>query len=283
MSQAMRKSHRVEFPGRRGHLAGILEIPNREIPNCEMPDKEPRGWILFSHCFTCNKDLKAIVRIARGLADCGWGVLRYDFSGLGASQGTFSETNFTTNCEDLQSAAEFLSKEYQAPRFLLGHSFGGAASFAMAEKITSVAGVIALAAPSDTYHLADLLVRMDPDIASLGQGTVSIGGQKLQIRRQMVEDFRSHDLGATVASLRKPLLVFHSPEDETVGFYHAIRNAGYDRDPKTNTHEGYQGDSGRTLVALPGSNHLLTNNEKDIPMIVSIAHAWCTRLNGGNS
>jgi putative redox protein len=84
MSQAMRKSHRVEFPGRRGHLAGVLEIPNSEIP-----DKEPRGWILFSHCFTCNKDLKAIVRIARGLADCGWGVLRYDFSGLGASQGTF--------------------------------------------------------------------------------------------------------------------------------------------------------------------------------------------------
>lgn len=261
----MRKSHRVEFPGPRGKLAGILEIPQGPI----------HGWMLFSHCFTCNKDLKAIVRIARGLADCGWGVLRYDFSGLGGSDGIFAESNFTTNCEDLSSAASFLVSQHHSPKFLIGHSFGGAASLAMAAQIPSVAGAIALAAPSDTHHLADLLVKMDPAIESTGVGSVVIGGQKLQIQKQMVEDFRKQDLRMTVKNLSKPLLVFHSPEDETVAFYHAIRNAGYDQDfspgatPSALT---------RSLVALPGSNHLLTNSERDIPMIVQIANAWCTRF-----
>ena len=261
----MRKSHRVEFSGGRGKLAGILEIPQDEI----------HGWMLFSHCFTCNKDLKAIVRIARGLADCGWGVLRYDFSGLGGSDGIFAESNFSTNCEDLASAASFLSSEYHSPRFLIGHSFGGAASMAMADQIPSVAGVIALAAPSDTYHLADLLMKMDPAIASSGLGSVVIGGQKLDIQKQMVEDFRKHDLRKIVENLRKALLVFHSPEDETVAFYHAIRNSGYDHASGA----GYVPSTiPRSLVALPGSNHLLTNSERDIPMIVAIASAWCTRL-----
>jgi putative redox protein len=261
----MRKSQRVEFPGRRGKLAGILETPQGEI----------HGWMLFSHCFTCNKDLKAIVRIARGLADCGWGVLRYDFSGLGGSDGNFAESNFTTNCEDLASASSFLAAQYHSPRFLIGHSFGGAASLAMADQIPSVTGVIALAAPSDTHHLADLLVRMNPAIASIGLGSVVIGGQKIQIQKQMVEDFRNHELRKTVGNLRKSVLIFHSPEDETVAFYHAIRNAGYDQASVTGAGQSI---NPRTLVALPGSNHLLTNSDRDIPMIVSIANAWCTRL-----
>lgn len=261
----MSKSHRVEIPGQRGKIAGILEIPTAEI----------RGWMLFSHCFTCSKDLKAIVRISRGLADCGWGVLRYDFSGLGGSDGEFSQTNFSTNCEDLLAASNFLSAKYHAPRFLIGHSFGGASSLAMAQRLPSVLGVIAIAAPSDTYHLADLLERMDPAIANQGAGTVNIGGQSLQIHKQMVEDFRKHDLRKSVQELQKALLVFHSPEDETVGFYHAIRNARYDQ-PTEATQAG--NTIPRTLVALPGSNHLLTNSQRDIPMIVAIADAWCTRL-----
>jgi len=261
----MRKSHRVEIPGVRGKLAGILETPSEPI----------RGWILFSHCFTCNKDLKAIVRISRGLSDRGWGVLRYDFSGLGGSDGVFSETNFSTNCEDLLSAADYLSGYDRAPAFLMGHSFGGAASLAMADKLPSVFGVIAIAAPSDTHHLAELLLRMDPAIATNGIGSVCIGGQKLEIKKQMIEDFRNHDLRTIVQNLSKSVLVFHSPDDETVGFYHAMRNAGYEpahgKQPIKDSKPG-------TLVALPSSNHLLTNNEHDIPMIVSIADAWCTRL-----
>ena len=261
----MRKSHRVEIPGPRGKLAGILETPSDQI----------RGWILFSHCFTCNKDLKAIVRISRGLSDRGWGVLRYDFSGLGGSEGVFSETNFSTNCEDLLSAAKYLDGQGYAPTFLMGHSFGGAASLAMANKLPSVLGVIAIAAPSDTHHLAELLLSMDPEIATNGIGSVRIGGQKLEIKKQMIDDFQSHDLRVIVENLDKSMLVFHSPNDETVDFYHAIRIAGYAPD---HTSQETKILTPRTLVALPGSNHLLTNNEHDIPMIVSIADAWCIRL-----
>lgn len=266
----MRRSQRVQFPGPRGLLSGILEIPTLET------SEEIRGWFLFSHCFTCNKDLKAIVRIARGLADQRWGVLRYDFSGLGNSEGVFAETNFTTNCQDLQAAANFLANTYHGPRFLIGHSFGGAASLAMASEIPSCIGVVTLAAPSDTHHLADLLVRMDPSIRSSGTGQVTIGGQTLRIDEQMIDDFLSHDLPSTVQSLNKPLLVFHSPEDETVAFRHALELTA--THSTENAHLEPHALS-RSLISLPGSNHLLTNSERDIPMIVDIIHAWASRWN----
>lgn len=281
----MRKSQRIQFSGHRGiPLSGILEIPAQT----------PRGWILFSHCFTCTKDLKAIVRIARGLAERGWGVLRYDFAGLGSSEGDFSETNFTTNCEDLQKAAEYLSAEFHAPRFLIGHSFGGAASFAMADRLPSVTGVIGIAAPSDTWHLAKLLTSMAPGIEAEGRGTVTIGGQTYTITQQMVDDFRRHRLADTVRGLRKALLIFHSPEDETVHFGHALINAGFrsaashgsPESPALHAAPGVaetaalpepSGLYPRTLVSLPCSNHLLTSSERDIPMIVGIIDAWCER------
>lgn len=240
---------------------------------------EPRGWLVFSHCFTCNKDLKAIVRIARGLAERGWGVLRYDFAGLGNSEGIFAETNFTTNCEDLRCAAEYLATSHHAPRFLIGHSFGGAASLFVADDLPSVSGVIALAAPSDTVHLANLLVAMNPAIEREGEGDVTIGGLKHRITRGMVEDFRSHDLPGRVARLRKPILAFHSPDDETVGFYHALRNAGYNHGTEeTPAVQGHRGLVSRSLIAMPGSNHLFTNNERDLAMIVAMMDAWCERM-----
>jgi len=263
----LRRSHRVHFDNRRGNqLCGILEIPS----------SPPRGWMLFSHCFTCNKDLKAIVRLSRALSERGWGILRYDFAGLGASEGVFSETNFTTNCQDLHAAAEYLASEHHAPRFLIGHSFGGAASLNMAHELPSVVGVIALAAPSDTVHLADLLLSMNPQIATDGQGDVIIGGLTHRITQQMVDDFRSHALTSKIASLRKPVLVFHSPEDETVAFRHAKVIAGYDAANEDGMPQ-LSGDYPRSLVALPGSNHLLTSSDRDIAMIASIMDAWCER------
>jgi putative redox protein len=263
----MRKSHRVFFGGHAGNrLCGILELPGQP----------PRAWILFSHCFTCTKDIKVIVRLSRALAERGWGVLRYDFSGLGASEGKFEDTSFTTNCRDLQLAAEFLESEYHAPRFLLGHSFGGAASLAMADALPSVVGAIPLAAPSDTHHLAELLARMNPEILTVGRGPVTIGGTTHQISKSMVEDFRSHDLRGLVSSLRKPVLVLHSPHDQTVPFEHARINAGF--------HEtcGPPGSSKepplpRSLVALPHSDHLLTSSDRDITMLAGIIDAWCER------
>lgn len=238
-----------------------------------MPKGNVRAWLVFSHCFTCNKDIKAIVRIARGMAERGWGVLRYDFAGLGASEGNFADTNFSTNCEDLRRAVEFLSGEHHPPRFLFGLSFGGAASLAMADQLPSIAGVITLAAPSDTSHLADLLASMNPAIESEGQGTVVIGGLTHTISKQMLLDFRSHDLPGRVRDLRKPLLVFHSPQDETVAYRHALANIGL-----FSQQVNASGLSPRSLITLPGSNHLLTSSERDIPLVVGIIDLWCDRL-----
>ena len=265
----MRHSHRVRFPGHGGNiLTGILEVPAEEV----------RAWMVFSHCFTCNKDLKAIVRIARGLTERGWGILRYDFAGLGGSEGTFADTNFSTNCEDLRRAVEFLSGTYHPPRFLFGLSFGGAASLAMADELPSIAGVITLAAPSDTSHLADLLSSMNPRIESEGQGTVVIGGLSHTISKQMLDDFRSHDLPTRIRELRKPLLVFHSPEDETVAYRHALALAGLTTHGTEQPSPAGSGLYPRSLITLPGSNHLLTNSERDTPFVVGVIDEWCRRF-----
>ncbi len=265
----LRHSHRVRFPGHGGNtLTGILEVPVEEV----------RAWMIFSHCFTCNKDLKAIVRIARGLAERGWGILRYDFAGLGGSEGTFADTNFSTNCEDLRCAVEFLSGTYHPPRFLFGLSFGGAASLAMADKLPSIAGVITLAAPSDTSHLADLLSSMNPCIESEGTGTVSIGGLTHTLSKQMLDDFRSHDLPTRIRELCKPLLAFHSPEDETVSYRHALALAGLAVPDSEQRGPAKSGLYPRSLITLPGSNHLLTNSERDTPFVVGVMDAWCRRF-----
>jgi putative redox protein len=147
----------------------------------------------------------------------------------------------------------------------------------MASDIPSVVGVIAVAAPSDTQHLARLLTSMAPDIESEGVGVVTIGGMQHTISGQMIEDFRSQRLSDRVRALKKPILAFHSPDDETVAFEHALINAGY-RGIDSNEPPAPCGMYPRTLVSLPGSNHLLTSSDRDIPMIVSIIDAWCERL-----
>jgi uncharacterized protein len=243
-------------------LAGILELPSGE----------PKGFILFSHCFTCGKDLKAIVRISRSLADLGWGVLRYDFTGLGNSDGDFCHSNFTTNREDLRSAAFFLGREYSPPAFLMGHSFGGATSLSMAMELPSVRGVIALASPSDTYHLASLLEQMNPEIVIRGEGFVTIGGRAHFVKQQMLDDFRSYDLRMAVELITKPILAFHSPTDETVDFRNALVNCGLE----SRTGAPFSGH--RSLISLPDGNHLLTTNGEDCVLIAEMSDAWCRRF-----
>ena len=206
------------------------------------------------------------MRIGRALAELGWNVLRYDFRGLGNSEGVFSQSNFTTNCEDLQSAAAYLTSTVGGPQFLLGHSFGGAASLANAMRIESVRGVVTLAAPSDTHHLASLLDRMDPKISSEGKGSVTIGGFRYDIEQQMLQDFRSHDLSTSIRSLVKPVLAFHSASDETVSYDHAIRICGF-----CNENEKRKP---RSLITLPGSNHLLTD-EAHCQWVAQLMDAWC--------
>ena len=260
----VRTAQRVHFVGHADNLlAGIVELPAGS----------PLGFLLFSHCFTCNKDLKAIVRISRALADRGWGVLRYDFSGLGNSHGDFSRTNFTTNREDLRAAVDFLAREFLAPAFLIGHSFGGAASLSMAMELPTVCGAIAVATPSETFHLARLLEKMNPEIVSNGEGSVSIGGRNYLIRRQMLDDFLSFDLKSTVRRIVKPILVFHSPSDETVAFENAMINCGFDLAPQIELRR-----LNRSLISLHSCNHLLTTRDEDCVLVAELTDGWCRRV-----
>ncbi|MEM7474553.1 MAG: alpha/beta fold hydrolase [Planctomycetota bacterium] len=261
----MRRSQRVEFEGGSGFpQAGIVDLP----------DDPPKAVVLLTHCFTCNKDLKAIVRISRALAQLGFAVLRFDLTGLGGSRGDFSQTNFSTNQADLRAAAEFASREIAPPSFLIGHSFGAACSLSLLQSIDSVLGAISIAGPSDTCHLADLLQRMDPKIASEGIGGVTIGGVDYVIRKQMLDDFRSHDLPAILRRTSKPTLLFHSPEDETLGYENMLRLFGF----LTNRNEGDAEASMASMVTIPGADHLFVKDDADLEFVANTIAVWCERI-----
>lgn len=262
MSHSPRKSYRVEIPGSLGFpLAGIIDRPD---------DDAPHPVLLFTHCFTCNKDLKAIVRISRLLADHGVAVLRYDLTGLGGSGGQFAETNFSTNVADLLCATRFVADNVGPLSFLLGHSLGGAASLAAAADwpadLPGLQGLATLAAPSDTVHLANLLIRMDSTIESEGRGRVNIGGRTWETTTQLIENLRTYDLPAKISQLVLPLMIFHSPVDETVGYENAIRIMSL------------ANQSHSSLITLPGADHLLVNDNSDIYYVARILAAWIHRL-----
>ena len=236
-------------------LAGIIDFPA----------SEPTAFALFSHCFTCTKDLKAIVRISRGLAREGIAVLRFDFTGLGDSRGDFSDTNFETNVSDILAAADWLTREHQPPKLLLGHSLGGAAMMASVQKIDSARGLVTLAAPSCTKHLAEFLSRQDPDIAKTGTGEVTIGGRKYQVRSQLIESLRNRNLESEIESIGIYHLILHSPLDETLAFHHAeeiFRRTG----------------GAKSLVTLDGADHLLVNQSADTEFVASLISVWSHRF-----
>jgi len=264
VSIKLRRSLRVSFPGSQGRLlAGIIDLP----------EPEPRAGIVLAHCFTCTKDIKALVRISRRLAALGWACLRFDFAGLGQSQGDFSDTDFSTQRHDLIAAVEFLHQQRLPVRLLFGHSFGGAAALSVAEQLPDVLGVCALAAPSDTQHLADLLSRRDPEIDRVGMGQVEIGGRTHSISRGMLEDFRSFDLPGYVTRLTKPVMLFHSPRDETVGIEHAWRMLGWlqQRGPSQPP------PPFASLVCLHGADHLLMESSADIELVAGMTDLWLHR------
>ncbi len=251
----MRRSKRVRFSNGRGQLlAGIAETPTVPIWT----------WAVFSHCFTCTKDLKAIVRISRRMAEHGIGVLRYDCTGLGDSEGDFSATNFSTTCQDLEAAARFVATELGTPRLLIGHSFGGAASLVCANRITSVQAVATIAAPSDTHHLAVHIGRQSPSIDAVGEGDFSVGGQTYLLRRQLLDDLRAFDMKTELARLQLPLIVFHSPIDETLAMDHASRLLQTASGP-------------RALVTLDGADHLLMNQPADVTFVANMITTWLSR------
>lgn len=251
----MRRSERVTFENNRGQrLSGILEFP----------DKNPVAFGLFSHCFTCTKDLKAIVRISRRLAELGIAILRFDFTGLGSSQGDFSETNFDTNCQDVVAAHDFLAHHHRAPQLLIGHSLGGAAMIQVAQQMESARALVTIASPSNTQHLADHLTQSNPAIWDQGQGEVAIGGQSYLLKKQLIENLRKQDLPAALSQLTLPHLMFHPDADDTLPYWHAEKMFELTGGPKS-------------MITLDKSDHLLVDHPADTQFVADLTRLWFGR------
>jgi uncharacterized OsmC-like protein/alpha/beta superfamily hydrolase len=251
-SEHIMNSQRLFFENDSGHQLGArLDTP---------VDSRPIAYALFAHCFTCTKNLKAIGNISRALTQEHIAVLRFDFTGLGESEGDFAETNFTTNVSDLVSAARFLETRFQAPRILIGHSMGGAAVLQATANITSAAAVATISAPSDPTHLADLLADTAELAEQEGEANVNIGGRTFKIRRQFFEDLEKTRMEETIRNLDRPLLILHSPVDDTVPIDNAARIFQAARHPKS-------------FISLDKADHLLSR-EEDSLYAGSLIAAW---------
>jgi putative redox protein len=251
---------RVRFPGARGQqLAARID----------RPADEPRAWALFAHCFTCSKDLKGARWISRALAEQGIGVLRFDFTGIGESEGDFSDTDFSSNLDDLVAAADFLRAAQRAPKILVGHSLGGAAVLAAAARIPEAVAVATLAAPSDPAHLGGTLLRLAPELERSGRAELTLGGRSFLIRRELLDDLAAQRLEPAIARLGRALLILHSPTDDTVGIEHAARIYQAARHPKS-------------FVSLDDADHLLSR-ERDARYAATVLAAWASRYAPGVS
>src|SRR5215510_6377 len=248
---------KLTFAGSQGaSLAGRLELP----------EGEPRAFALFAHCFTCTKDIFAAGRIAEGLARHGIAVLRFDFTGLGASGGDFAHTNFTSNVDDLVKAADFLRENYSAPKILIGHSLGGAAVLAAAQRVPETAAVATIAAPADPAHVAHLLTDKREEIETKGEAEVLLAGRPFRIKKQFLDDIAKQNSAAALADLGKALLIFHAPRDQIVGVENAGLIFGAARHPKS-------------FVSLDDADHLLSRRA-DAMYVADVLAAWATRYIG---
>jgi putative redox protein len=243
----------VRFPATQGHdLSARLE----------MPAGEPRAYAIFAHCFTCSKDSKAAAYISQELAARAIAVLRFDFTGLGTSAGDFAESNFSSNIDDVVCAARYLKEKYAAPQILIGHSLGGAAILAAAGQIEEARAVATIGAPYDPRHILHLLKNQD-DLISKGEATVDIGGRPFRMRRQFLEDLERHDPSKTIGSLRKALLILHSPQDTIVEIDNAAKIFMAAKHPKS-------------FISLDNANHLLTKPD-DAAYVAEVLGAWSSR------
>jgi len=222
-----------------GELAARLDLPTGPV----------RAFALFAHCFTCTKDILAAKRIAGTLADAGVGVLRFDFTGLGSSEGEFANTNFSSNVEDLARAAGFLRENYQAPAILIGHSLGGAAVLAAADDIPEAKAVVTIGAPADVAHVLHQFGSSLEEIRNKGEAEVQLAGRPFTLRKSFVDDAEEQRLHQRIGRLGKALLVMHAPRDATVGIDNATKIFVAARHPKS-------------FVSLDDADHLLSDPEQ---------------------
>lgn len=247
-------TERFQFTGEGGHqLAAALELP----------DGEPAAFALFAHCFTCGKDTLAAKRISVALAAKGIAVLRFDFTGLGSSEGDFTNSTFSSNVADLVRAADHLRAIRKAPSILIGHSLGGAAILAAAGKIPEAKAVATIAAPSDPAHVTGLFKEHLDNIRTQGEVEVSLAGRPFRIKREFLDDIVEHQLMKDVTGLHKALLVMHSPVDDTVGIDNATKIFVAAKHPKS-------------FVSLDHADHLLTK-PADALYAADVIAAWANR------
>ena len=245
---------RIDFPGADGHaLAARLDTP----------PGEPRAWALFAHCFTCGKDIRAASRIAAALTARGIATLRFDFTGLGASEGEFANTGFSSNVEDLLAAARFMRESGRPVSILIGHSLGGTAVLAAAGELPECTAVGVIGAPFDPEHVLDHFADKLDVIESEGEATVTLAGRQFRIRRQFLEDARDQNQARHIRQLRRPLLVMHSPVDAVVDVDNARRIFEHARHPKS-------------YVSLDDADHLLSKPE-DAEYAAGVIAAWAAR------
>lgn len=249
------KSEKLIFTNKDGlKLAGKLDLPI---------DRKPQACAIFAHCFTCSSSLQAVRNISLALTQEGFGVFRFDFTGLGQSEGEFADTNFSSNVDDLLSAADHLVENFDAPQVLVGHSLGGAAVLMAGLKIPSVKAVVTIGAPAEPVHVAHLLKEGEEEIQSQGQATVDIGGRPFLIKRQFIEDLKKAASEHHIGKLKKALLVMHSPQDRIVN----IKNAEIIY--KAAMHP-------KSYISLDGADHLLSSKE-DAVYAGKVIASWAKR------
>jgi uncharacterized OsmC-like protein/esterase/lipase len=224
---------------------------------------KPRHFAIFAHCFTCNKNLNAVRAISRALSQSQIAVLSFDFTGLGQSEGEFSETNFSSNIQDLISASRFLKANYEAPEILIGHSLGGAAVLYAANLIDSIKAVSTIGAPSHPEHIERLFADNTETLENVGEATVSIGGRPFNIKKQFLEDIRNTDLSFNKNKNNPSLLIFHSPQDSIVGIENARKIYEKAHHPKS-------------FISLDGADHLLSNKD-DAYYAGQVISQWAIR------
>jgi uncharacterized OsmC-like protein/alpha/beta superfamily hydrolase len=253
------RSEKITFTGADGE--------SRLAARLDHPQGEPVAWVLFAHCFTCGKDVFAASRVAEGLTARGIGVLRFDFTGLGASEGEFANTNFSSNVGDLVAAAAWMREQGREARLLIGHSLGGAAVLAAAAEIPEAVAVATIAAPADPAHVRHLLKEAEDVIDREGEAEVQLAGRTFRIRKQFLDDIEAHRLEERIATLRKALLIFHGPLDNTVGIDNATRIFVAAKHPKS-------------FISLDDADHLLSRR-RDAAYVANVIAAWAGRYIGG--
>jgi putative redox protein len=246
---------RLEIENRKGlKLQAYLELPANQKPN---------QFAIFAHCFSCNSNFNAVKNISRSLSNHGFGVLRFDFTGLGRSEGDFAESHFSANVEDLLDVSTFLEENYKSPSLLVGHSLGGAAVIVAASKLENVKAVATVGAPANVSHVTHLFSHAIDDVPEKGDVEVKIGGRPFKINQEFVNDFHKTDLPKIIKNLRKPILVMHAPFDKVVG----IENA----------HEIYHNAiHPKSFVSLDNADHLLSK-PSDSVYVGNMIGTWVER------